>query len=283
MKCQENYIKYINNCKVGKSSAKGKRVSIIDFVRDAIWAQNEIEKDCINAQWNNNAEQNSPLENLIPMIDTSASMEYDNNGPLYSAIGLGLRIAEKSKIGKRALTFSASPSWINLEDCTDFVSMVNKVRNSPWGANTNFRAALDLILDAAMVQNISPKDMKNMVLVILSDMQIDTANADTAMTEDTMFEMMKKKYHDAGLRTIHQEPYELPHIVFWNLRSTTGFPTLSTTVNTTMMSGNNPVLLNAFCEKGVESLNNCTPWNMLIEELSNKRYEHLENIITNLW
>ena len=95
--------------------------------------------------------------------------------------------------------------------------------------------------------------------------------------------MMKKKYHDAGLRTIHQESYELPHIVFWNLRSTTGFPTLSTTVNTTMMSGNNPVLLNAFCEKGIESLNNCTPWNMLIEELSNKRYEHLENIVTNLW
>ena len=120
MKCQENYVKYINNCKVGKSVAKGKRVSIIDFVRDALWAQNDTEKDCINAQWNNNAEQNSPLENLIPMIDTSASMESDNNVPLYSAIGLGLRIAEKSKIGKRALTFSASPSWINLEDCRRF-------------------------------------------------------------------------------------------------------------------------------------------------------------------
>ena len=287
MKCQENYIKYINNCKVGKSNAKGKRVSVIDFVRDAIWAQNEIEKDSINVQWNNNAEQNSPLKNLIPMIDTSASMEMDNNGPLYSAIGLGLRIAEKSKIGKRALTFSASPSWINLEDCTNFVSMVNKVRDAPWGANTNFRAALDLILDTAIIQNISPKDMKNMVLVILSDMQIDMAvpnnTNNTNNTNDTMFEMMKQKYHDAGLRTIHKEPYELPHIVFWNLRSTTGFPSLSTTVNTTMMSGNNPVLLNTFCKKGIESLKDCTPWNMLTQELTNERYNYLDQIATNLW
>ena len=119
--------------------------------------------------------------------------------------------------------------------------MVNKVRIAPWGANTNFRAALDLILDTAIALNISPKDMKNMVLVILSDMQIDMANMDNRNSNlylninsnsnsnsnrnmDTMFEMMKKKYHDAGLRTIHQEPYELPHIVFWNLRSTTGFP-----------------------------------------------------------
>ena len=38
-----------------------------------------------------------------------------------------------------------------------------------------------------------------------------------------------------------------------------------------------------FCKKGIESLNDCTPWNMLIEELSNKRYDHLENIVTNLW
>ena len=280
-KCQENYEKYISNCKIGKSVAKGQRVSVIDFVRDAIWAQNEIEKDSINVQWNNNAEQNFPLENLIPMIDTSASMETDNNGPLYSAIGLGLRIAEKSKIGKRALTFSASPTWINLEDCSNFVSMVNKVRDAPWGANTNFRAALDLILDTAITQNISPKDMKNMVLVILSDMQIDMAVPNN--TNDTMFEMMKNKYHDAGLRTSHKEPYELPHIVFWNLRSTTGFPSLSTTTNTTMMSGNNPILLNTFCEKGIESLKDCTPWNMLTQGLTNERYNYLDQIVTNLW
>lgn len=287
IKCSTNYKEYVQRCKEGKSIAKGKRVSIIDFVRDGLNAADEnieIEKDCINAQWKNNATQNKSLENVIAMIDTSGSMETDNCVPLYSALGLGIRIAENSKLGKRVLTFSSNPNWINLEDCPDFVSMVTKVRHGNWGMNTNFRAALDLILDTAISSNISPIEMQNMTLVILSDMQIDQANSyNVKDANDTMFMMMKKKYEDAGMRTCFHQPYQLPHIVFWNLRSTSGFPSLSTTENTTMMSGNNPVLLNAFCEHGIESLKQFTPWSMLVQELANDRYKYLENIITTLW
>ena len=200
--CKTNYEEYIERCKTGKSVAKGQRVSIIDFVKDAIHATttsntpNCVEIDSINAQWKNNATQNSKLSNVIAMVDTSGSMENDNCVPLYSAIGLGLRIAEKSKIGKRVLTFSASPEWVNLDNCPDFVSMVAKVQVSPWGANTNFEAALNLILDAAISNNISPKDMNDMVLVILSDMQIDLSRGENT----TMFKTMKQKYSDAGLK-----------------------------------------------------------------------------------
>jgi Mg-chelatase subunit ChlD len=283
--CKTNYEEYIERCKTGKSVAKGQRVSIIDFVKDAIHATttsntpNCVEIDSINAQWKNNATQNSKLSNVIAMVDTSGSMENDNCVPLYSAIGLGLRIAEKSKIGKRVLTFSASPEWVNLDNCPDFVSMVAKVQVSPWGANTNFEAALNLILDAAISNNISPKDMNDMVLVILSDMQIDLSRGENT----TMFKTMKQKYSDAGLKTTHNTPYKLPHIVFWNLRSTDGFPSLSSTENTTMMSGNNPSLLNAFAEDGLDSLKHLTPWNQLVNVLNHERYNHLENIMDNLW
>jgi len=294
LKCRENYHTYVENCKTGKSVAKGKRVSIIDFVKDAINTNTSdvdkiytIDKDVINAQWKDNSTQNNNLERCIPMVDTSASMETDNNVPLYSAIGLGIRIAEKSKFGKRVLTFSSSPSWINLDDCLDFTSMVNKVRQAPWGSNTNFRAALDLILNTAIQNNINPIDMNNTTLIILSDMQIDCAEGHSfnsqQKNQETMFKMMKQKYHDAGMRTIYNQPYELPHIVFWNLRATTGFPSLCTEKNTSMMSGNNPGLLNAFSNKGVAALKEVTPWNSLIEQLSNKRYNYLDKIVDNLW
>ena len=293
IKCTKNYTQYVNNCKSGKSVAKGKRVSIIDFVRDALHIipdhnqmTDSLETDIINAQWKDNGKQNSALEDCIAMVDTSASMECDNNVPLYSAMGLGIRIAEKSKLGKRILTFSSSPTWINLDDSPDFVSMVHKVRSAPWGANTNFRAALDLILDTAINNSIYPRDMKKMVLIILSDMQIDYADVShhkEDIGDSPMFEMMKQKYHDAGLRSIYNQPYELPHIVFWNLRSTEGFPSLSTEQNTSMMSGSSPVLLNTFCNKGIDALREMTPWNNLIEQLSNKRYDHLGNIVDNLW
>ena len=291
MECNKNYKEYIGNCKSGKSIAKGKRVSIIDFIRDSLKINPEnnqmtdsLEKDIINSQWLDNAKQNLVLKDCIAMVDTSASMESENNTPLYSAIGLGIRIAEKSKLGKRILTFSSSPMWVNLDDCLDFVSMVHKVRQAPWGANTNFRAALDLILDTAISKNISPRDMKEMVLIILSDMQIDCADYNNKMSDNLpMFQMMKQKYHDAGLKTIYNEPYKLPHIVFWNLRSTDGFPSLSTEQNTSMMSGNNPVLLNTFCNKGMDALKEITPWNNLLDQLSNKRFDYLEKIVDNLW
>ncbi len=287
MQCKSNYEAYVSRCKRGESVAKGKRVSMVDFVRDAIAARvamDNIDEDCINAQWNNNARQNNALGNLIAMVDTSGSMEMDNCVPLYSAIGLGLRIAEKSKLGRRVMTFNTIPDWINLEECKDFVSMVAETRRGNWGMNTNFRAALDLILNTAISNNIAPSDMEDMTLVILSDMQIDRAqDYNETYRDDVMFEMMKKKYHEAGLRTSYNEPYNLPHIIFWNLRSTSGFPSLSSTENTSMMSGNNPVLLNAFCEHGVDSLKQLTPWNILMQELSKDRYKYLEDVVTNLW
>jgi len=282
VKCSNNYVNYVERCKEGTSVAKGKRVSIIDFVRDALSTKDDVEKTIINSQWRDNAKQNKSLENCIAMIDISSSMETDKCIPLYSAIGLGLRIAEKSKLGRRVLTFNSSPSWIDLSETDDFTSMVEKVKeNTSWGMNTNFRAALDIILECAITNNISPKDMKNMTLVILSDMQID--DSDISQDKTVMFEMMKTKYKEAGLKSVFCEGYNLPHIVFWNLRTTSGFPSLTTTSNTSMMSGNNPVMLNNFCEKGVTSLKDITPWSYLQQELSNPRYNHLGNIVNNIW
>ena len=51
--------------------------------------------------------------------------------------------------------------------------MVQKIKEAPWGSNTNFRKALKLILDTALENNIPPKDMENMSLIIFTDMQID--------------------------------------------------------------------------------------------------------------
>ena len=285
VECRENYYRYIENCKTGKCQAKGKRVSIIDFVRDAINLQNsqceELEKDILNEQWRDNLLDNLELQNCIAMVDTSHSMTSDNMVPLYSAIGLGIKIAEKSKFGKRVLTFSGVPSWINLDECTDFVSMVYKVHQAPWGTNTNFRAALDLILKTAVYKNISPCDMEKMILIILSDMQIDYGMDKT--DNNMMFEMMKERYRSAGMETVYKQPYPLPHIIFWNLRPTHGFPVLASQMNTSMMSGNNSVLLNNFCQNGSNSLKMMTPWNILINTLLDSRYYNLEKMTIDLF
>lgn len=286
VECKRHYQEYLNQCRRGEKTVKGTRVSLVDFVKDAINYLSSSynnpstdERDLLNMQWTENSKQNDSMGNMIAMVDTSGSMECDNCLPLYSAIGLGLRVAEKSKLGKRVMTFSEKPCWVNL-DGLDFVDMVQKVREAGWGMNTNFDAALDMILNTAIANNISPFEMQNFTLLICSDMQIDQCKTDYS---GTMFNRIEKKYAEAGINSVYKTPYPLPHIVFWNLRSTTGFPSLSSTANTSMLSGNSPVLLNAFSENGCEMLKSLTPWNVLVNELNNNRYNKLEEVVVNLY
>ena len=224
----------------------------------------------LNTQWEEQSKYTTNLNNMIAMIDTSASMEINNFQPLYSAIGLGLRVAEKSSFGKRVLTFSNNPEWVNLDECKTFVESVKKIRKAPWGMNTNFMAALDLILNTAIENKINPELLSNTSLIIFSDMQIDSATSNKNL--NTMFENIKLKYEVAGIKSIYKKPYTLPHIIFWNLSNTNGFPNLAETKNTTMLSGSNPNLLNLFLDKGPKILEEITPWKLLQESLKNKRY-----------
>ena len=70
--------------------------------------------------------------------------------------------------------------------------------------------------------------------------------------------------------------YSAPHLLFWNLRKTSGFPTLSSKNNCTMLSGYNSTLLNVFCDKGIDALKEFTPWRMLDDLLANPRYAVME-------
>jgi hypothetical protein len=139
--------------------------------------------------------------------------------------------------------------------------------------NTNFNAALDLILDAIIQNKMAPEDVEDMVLVILSDMQIDEGDR---TNKQSLYETMKSKYEAAGIR-VHGKGYKPPHILFWNLRSTSGFPTLSNQPNASMMSGFSPSLLNLFCEQGLTALQSCTPWSLLMKSLENERYSIMSN------
>lgn len=247
------------------NNVKGARVSMVDFVNSAMHANNTDEIQLINAQWENNASQTADLGNLVAMVDVSSSM---NGDPMAAAIALGIRIAEKSAIGNRVLTFSTNPSWVNLDECHTFVDKVECLEDAEWDGSTNFYAALMLILDAIKEVNMSPDAVQNMTLVVLSDMQIDEGDASY---KKALYDTIQEYYAEAGM-TAHGVPYKAPHIVFWNLRSTHGFPALSSDTNTSMLSGFSPAFLNQFCEEGTKAFSTITPWTQLLRSLSNERY-----------
>ena len=96
--------------------------------------------------------------------------------------------------------------------------------------------------------------------------------------DSTVHKNIEKMYAEAGEK-ICGSPYKPPHILFWNLCSTDGFPCLSNQKNASIMSGFSPALLNNFCEIGLEGLQNTTPWISLRESMNQLRYQYLEDKI----
>jgi hypothetical protein len=282
VQCKNNLEKYMEDVKSGKKEMKGKNVGMIDFVKQAFRCRDEEDKDILNEQWKSNSKCTSQLGEMIPLVDTSGSMELDEMKPLLSAIGLGLRVAEKSKLGKRVMTFNAKPEWIKLDDKEDFVEDVQKIKNIPWGMNTNFHKAMDLILDTIIGLKLPSEEVENLILVVFSDMQFDRAESEMGTEKrfgsNTVREILDKKYHDAGIK-ICGKPYKVPKIVFWNLRSTTGFPVLSYHDGYAMMSGYSATALNEFSENGLNGLQSFTPWNVLMKTLDKERYNKLSELV----
>ena len=274
--CANKFKEYAEKAVKGEVEIKGKRIGLNDFTKEAInlihsSQSKSSEADILNAQWLDNSKQTGALGKMIAMVDVSGSMEGE---PMNAAIALGIRVAEKSLLGKRVLTFSASPTWVNLDGKDTFIDMVECVRRAEWGMNTNFAAALRMILDAIILQKLKPEDVEDMVLAIFSDMQMDQADRNSTSLMDSI----EKQYADAGQR-LWGKPFKAPHILFWNLRSISGFPTLSTQKNASMMSGFSPALLNLFCEEGLEALQSCTPWSLFVKSLENERYKLLDQYI----
>jgi uncharacterized protein with von Willebrand factor type A (vWA) domain len=294
IECAKHFKERIKKAVSGEKEIKGKRVGMADFSKQArkLFNGSQEEKDILNSQWRDNSTQNGALGNMIAMVDISGSMSGD---PMDVAIALGIRIAEKSKLGKRVMTFTKNPRWVNLDPFPDFISQFLSVQGSEVGYNTDFYKALNLILDTIVENKMSAEEVGDMVLVMLSDMQIDEAEKESLSMVDynnfpktgkqngtqkrqELYKTIKELYANAGMK-VCGKPYNPPHILFWNLRSTSGFPSLSTETNVSMMSGFSPALLNLFCNKGIDALQTCTPWSILIESLENERYKIMSNYL----
>ena len=98
-------------------TVKGSRVGVNDLVKQAYNPGGQSEIDRINLQWMDGLDKIGNLGNMVAMVDTSGSMSGD---PMDAAIGLGIRVAEKSALGKRVMSFSATPRWCQLPEDDNF-------------------------------------------------------------------------------------------------------------------------------------------------------------------
>jgi hypothetical protein len=281
--CMNNYTDFVKACTNGTQKMKSKRVGIESIVKEAyryfgMYKCNTISKvevDTINTAWRDQMDAvQSDLSNWIALVDTSDSMTWENC-PLYAALGIGLRIAERSSLGKRIMTFSTRPQWMDLSKANTLTEMMTKVCSyyDVIGGSTNLMAAFTKIADTCVELDLHPSNVESLVFCILSDMQID--EADSSFPGLTLDGLVANYFREAGMKTSHREPYPVPRLVFWNMRCTQGFPSTMEREGTVAVSGYSPAVLDAFSKGSVEDLKTFTPWRFLHDSLAASRYTRI--------
>lgn len=160
---------------------------------------------------------NGREERGIAICDVSGSMY---GQPLNAAVSMSAYIAERGKgpFKDHFITFSSNPQLVEFEG-VDIYDKFKRASRADWGGSTNVEAAMTLLLDTALKNNVPAEDMPQ-TLYIFSDMEFDAMSCGPATIgrwssgsrisdPETLFETIAKKWKAYG--------YELPRVIFWNL------------------------------------------------------------------
>ena len=275
--CRDNLMNYVAAKIENGESMKAKVLFPHQLVNSVLYpteALDETSQGIVNLQWKGLVESvkqnvddgNNFLKNCIPCIDVSPSMYHRNTLPLLASIGMGLMAMECSTI-KRAFTFSEIPQWItfdNMENMT-FIEKVQQIRQSEWGGTTDIYAMFVHMLKICVSNNVSNEEVKNYSLFIFSDMQFNECVSYGGMKQSTLLESVYKLFGSQGYTNI-------PYIIFWNLRGTNNFPTISKSPGCTMLSGNSASLFKFFMNTTLDEIRGMTNWTLIKAILDNRRY-----------
>ena len=225
----------------GKTSVKGKQMFPHELVKQYM-ARSKKEQDLvIELQWNSILEplkESGLLTSSVVLSDVSGSM---SGIFMEVSIALGLLISELtvSLFKNLIITFESNPKFHDVRGETLY-DRVKNVMNMAWGGDTNFTAALRLILDRAIANSVPNSEMPKKLFVI-SDMQFNQADSNY----QTSHEYLTQEFRKAG--------YDVPLIIYWNVRANTvGFPVQGNTPGTCLLAGYSPSLLKLVLESDVQ-------------------------------
>lgn len=226
-----------------------------ECVNKAMHCNNEIERAAINKYWDNLTDYfNGATFNGIAVVDVSGSMW---GTPITVAISLGLYCAEKAPgpFQNHFFTFSSRPQFVKVEGI-DFVDKVNRMERADWGMNTNVESVFNKMLEVAVKNGCSQEEIPENVIII-SDMEFDSASGYTLDRQETLFERIERKWQING--------YKMPKLVFWNVNARSQNIPMRDNGRVTFVSGFSPVIFDCVM-KGK------TGQELMYEKLDEERY-----------
>ena len=270
-----------------------------------------LKEKILNVQWNNYIKNINDLEGLIPIIDISFSMGYTyfNNTSvptarnyffkkksILNALGMGIIICEKSAFNKRILLFNKKYLWVNFETCSKLTDYIERLiyyfdnyyeqENQNENGNglieySNIAEPINLLLDSFTFNNLTIEQVSNIKIIIFSDMQFNDINLNSS-NNGTIYDKIQEMFNICGINNDNiNYPYNISNFIFWNMRTTNGFPLLTSTYKTLMLSGNNPTLLNIFTKNYKNVIKN--PIDNILKMFTNKCYNYYNESIKDLY
>ena len=234
---KERYTEFLKQVKTGEKKLNVAGLQPHEII-EQIYRNNSDE--LLEVQWSSlikRIKEKTKLNKCLAVSDVSGSM---SGTPLLVSIALGFMLAlvqneNDNPFYKTILTFSQNPVLHKIEGNTIYEQVMN-ISRMQWDMNTDFVKVFDLLLSTAQLYQVKQENMIETIFVF-TDMQFDQASN----TEKTPFEEIKEKYKKAG--------YNMPKIVFWNLRdSSGGFPINNSDENVALVSGFSAELMQLFID-----------------------------------
>lgn len=250
---EERFREYLDKVSGGEEKINASVLYPYDIVEKILYGG--VENDpVLEAQWKALPNYVEDEKRCLIMADVSGSM---SGRPMATSIGLAIYFAERNKgpFAGRFMTFSARPELVEIKG-ENLAEKIRYVENAEWNMNTDLEAAFDLVLRTAVRNKVKQEDLPESIVVI-TDMEFDTC----VSGNDLFYDTMKAKYEAFG--------YQIPNIVFWNVRS--GKSTYQASFDrpgVQLASGQSPVVFESLA-KGV----NMTPQEYMLSVLNSERYE----------
>jgi hypothetical protein len=226
-----------------------------DSMHNWIGRPSQTAIDFAEAQWKHLSDKFNTDKKILVVGDTSGSM--DDGTSIYISLALTIYCAERitGAFHNFACTFSSQPSFIQFHDAD---SLMDKIKAIPEiVSDTNIEAVFNLMLNKAVREKIPSEDMPEVILII-SDMQFNgTVKGLNALST------FRDKYERAG--------YNMPNIVFWNVRNSSGIPATDRDSGVILFSGASPNCV----KQAIEG--NINPLDAMLSVVDKEEYYFLES------
>lgn len=260
---QERYAAYLKSVKKGEKVIKAGVLTPVDIIKKYMNTSGDVlgygVDETLELQWK--ALIDYVNCDVLTISDTSGSMSGE---PMLVSVALGIYFAQRSKgaFKNEVISFNESPAFVSLEKCKTLYDCIVKMGRIDWGGNTDFTKVFDKILETAKKNKLNQEDLPKFVLCI-SDMQFDRANGRNTKTP---FGDAEEKFKAAG--------YEMPKMIFWNVRESAmkNFPSEDKN-GVFMVSGYSPTVL-----QYVLAAMNGRSYDAVMEVISNPRYSFVETL-----